>query len=187
MSTDKDSSEDISDDGEEYVVDKVVGRRINLQDQLEYRVHWENFPDKDNTWERASNLNCEALINAFERKRSLQIGQQLNAYYKNKAKRLKLDPQLVTDNPFNLDFKAQYIVQGFNDHGEISFLIKFKDMDELQIVSAEIAYSEIPQMVLRFYEKHCNFPSPRGQVPETDEDDTIIDLTGNNNLHNFYS
>lgn len=155
----------IYDDAEEFVVSKVCDRRINLQGQLEYRVHWENCPDSDDTWEKASSLNCEALINSFERQRSLRIGQQLNAHYKKKAKRLKVDPHLVTDNPFNLDFEAQKIIKGFNDSGEISLLIKFKDMDEPQMVPAEIAYVEIPQMVLRFYEKHVDFQKPKHQKP----------------------
>ncbi|XP_032307924.1 chromobox protein homolog 3 [Drosophila ananassae] len=147
----------IYDDAEEFVVSRVCDRRINLQGQLEYRVHWEHCPDSDDTWEKASNLNCEALINSFERQRCLKIGQELNGHYKNKAKRLKIDPHLVTDNPFNFDFEAQRIIRGFNINGEISLLIKFKDMDEPQIVPAEIAYAEIPQMVLRFYEKHVDF------------------------------
>ncbi|XP_043653766.1 heterochromatin protein 1 [Drosophila teissieri] len=144
-----------SDETEEYIVEKILDRR-HYMGQVQYLVKWLDYADEDNTWESDIDLDCHSLIKSFEQK-SLKRSQDLNNLYETKAKRLKLDPSLFVDNPFNHGFTAQEILRGYKNNGEISFLIRFWQLDQPQEVPSEIAYVEIPQMVLKFYENHCSF------------------------------
>ncbi|XP_039493906.1 chromobox protein homolog 1 [Drosophila santomea] len=144
-----------SDETEEYIVEKILDRR-NYMGQVQYLVKWLDYADEDNTWESATDLDCHSLIKSFEQI-SLKRAQDLNNLYETKAKRLKIDPCLVVDSPFNHGFTAQEILKGYTNNGEISFLIRFWHLDEPQVVPSEMAYVEIPQMVLKFYENHCSF------------------------------
>lgn len=163
-STDSDESiKDFFDNSTEFVVEKILDRRL-YKDQVQYLVKWKNCSEEDNTWEIATNLvatdpDSQHLINSYEKGHSKEIGNDLNRIYENKAKRLKIDPSVVLDSPFNRDYQAQKILKGFNNNGEVSFLIKFRALKKPEIVPSCVAYVEIPQMVLHFYEKHCNFSS----------------------------
>ncbi|XP_016959637.2 chromobox protein homolog 1 [Drosophila biarmipes] len=155
MDSGTDSDED-SSVSQEYIVEKILARR-HYRGAVQYLVKWLYYSDEDNTWEMVSDLSCLDLIKSFESQRSLKRGQDLNTLYEKKAKRLKIDPYLVLDNPFNHGFTAEEIIKAFKSDGYISILIKFADLDQPQLVPSEIAYQEIPQMVLQFYEKLCNF------------------------------
>ena len=48
------------------IVEKVLNKRTAENGGTEYLIKWKNFSDKDTTWEPKENLDCEALIEAFE-------------------------------------------------------------------------------------------------------------------------
>ncbi|XP_070142907.1 heterochromatin protein 1 isoform X2 [Drosophila kikkawai] len=160
-----DSSENIIDfdSSTEFVVEKILDRRT-YRGHLQYLVKWKNCTEEDNTWEMAASLveliqGCDLLIKSYEKLQTPSSRRELNIIYENKAKRLKIDPSIVLESPFSRDFKAEEILKGYKNNGEVSFLIKFWHLKQPQVVPSCIAYVEIPQMVLRFYEKHSDFPS----------------------------
>ncbi|EDW13952.1 heterochromatin protein 1 [Drosophila mojavensis] len=152
------SLSDIEEEDMEYIVEKILDRRIHLG-ELEYFVKWQNFPDEDNTWELSKFLDCHSLIAQFESQRAKknlkrQAEIKINEIYVDKAKKLKIEPSLIMDNAFDYGHIAEKILYAINSNGKISLLIQFKDLDQPELIASDMAYSHIPMMVIKFYEEH---------------------------------
>lgn len=61
--SDKSGCEELQE--EEYVVEKIVGKRV-VKGRIEYLLKWKGYNDDENTWEPKDNLDCTELLADFE-------------------------------------------------------------------------------------------------------------------------
>ena len=59
-------------DGEGFVVERVIDKRIGAGGRVEYLLKWKGYRVEDSTWEPRGNLNCKKLIEDFEWERELK-------------------------------------------------------------------------------------------------------------------
>lgn len=80
--SDDDQADDDDDDEqpEEYTVEAIRAKRRNpVTNQVEYLIKWENYPESDNTWEPKENLQCPALLIAFNEANSARKSRYTRA------------------------------------------------------------------------------------------------------------
>merc|ERR1711928_8377 len=56
------------EEGNEYVVEKILDHRLAPDGRKQYLLKWKGYPDEENTWEPSENLNCMKLIATYESK-----------------------------------------------------------------------------------------------------------------------
>eukprot|EP00088_Acartia_fossae_P025915 TRINITY_DN26694_c0_g1_i1.p1 TRINITY_DN26694_c0_g1~~TRINITY_DN26694_c0_g1_i1.p1 ORF type:complete len:152 (+),score=46.44 TRINITY_DN26694_c0_g1_i1:50-505(+) len=143
---------------EEYEVEKIIDKRIR-KGAVEYYVKWKGWDDpSDNTWEPVGNLDCQELIQEYEKNHSDKDEKKAE---KRKAESSKGDKSAKKSDTrpkgFSRGLTAEKIIGATNDPGELYFLIKWKGSDEADLVPAKEANVKIPQIVIRFYEERLNW------------------------------
>lgn len=148
---------------EEYSVEKVVDKRVGRNGKTEYLLKWKGYGDEDNTWEPRENLDCENLIEEFEKKRKEKMSK------KKETEKRKPGPGSETgakkakktddDKPrgFDRHLDPERIIGATDSSGELMFLIKWKGSDEADLVPAKEANTKCPQTVIKFYEERLTW------------------------------
>merc|ERR1712072_55228 len=161
-----------SGDEEEYVVEKVTDKRVGRNGKVEYLLKWKGYGDEDNTWEPRENLDCEDLIENFEKMRK-EKGDKKKDGEKRKSsagdtsssKKKKSDD----DKPrgFGRGLEPERIIGATDSSGELMFLIKWKGSDEADLVPAREANVKCAQTVIKFYEERLTWHT---SSQDTDDD-----------------
>ncbi|XP_059500072.1 chromobox protein homolog 5-like [Stegostoma tigrinum] len=169
----KRKSEDVSsDEEEEYVVERVLDRRV-VRGRVEFLLKWKGFSEADNTWEPEKNLDCPELISEFlktynkEKEKENGAGSRdkveagkrrssiVNGSEDTKAKRKKEDDDNLRG--FERGLEPEKIIGATDSCGELMFLMKWKDSDEADLVLAREANVKCPQIVIAFYEERLTW------------------------------
>ena len=135
-------------DGEEFVVDKILDKRVR-NGKIEYYLSWkvkildqsyiminigifQGFGPEENTWEPKENLDCPELIKAFEDKLKLKKEQSKRKGSTKEDENgeppaKKLHPgEDVRPRGFDRGLQAERIIGATDSSGELMFLIKWK-------------------------------------------------------------
>merc|ERR1711976_20228 len=151
------------EEGEEYSVEKVVDKRVGRNGKVEYLLKWKGYGDEDNTWEPRENLDCEDLIEAFEKKRKEKTDKKKEAEKRksgasadSSSKKKKGDDD-SKPRGFDRNLDPERIIGATDSSGELMFLIKWKGSDEADLVPAREANVKCPQTVIKFYEERLTW------------------------------
>ncbi|XP_022193412.1 chromobox protein homolog 1 isoform X2 [Nilaparvata lugens] len=190
---------------EEFSVEKIIDKRI-VKGKTEYYLKWKGYPDEENTWEPVENLDCDELIDEFERKRAEkeaakkkpaaeptppakkkpEKAAKLNTSAKEETPKIKKrKPEEEEEKPqeeqkkkkavstpkevkvkkdeikgFDRGLDAEKIIGATDSSGELMFLMKWKGIDEADLVPAKVANVRCPQIVIKFYEERLTWHIP---------------------------
>ncbi|XP_039662915.1 chromobox protein homolog 3b isoform X2 [Perca fluviatilis] len=164
---------------QEFVVEKIILRRI-FNGRVEYFLKWKGFTDAENTWEPEDNLDCPELIEEFlrnthfsevnEEERSEQefipkeemTEQETEISFMQSQQQGNSEPNdKQSDSPTNLStyLEPECIIGSTDRQGELMFLVKWKNSDDVALLPAREASVRCPQVVIDFYEQkltwHC--------------------------------
>lgn len=161
-----------SEDEEEYVVEKVLDRRV-VKGQVEYLLKWKGFSEEHNTWEPEKNLDCPELISEFMKKykkmkegennkpREKSESNKRKSSFSNSADDIKSKKKREQSNDiargFERGLEPEKIIGATDSCGDLMFLMKWKDTDEADLVLAKEANVKCPQIVIAFYEERLTW------------------------------
>lgn len=173
------SSEQQESDSEEYMVEKILDKRIR-GGNVEYFLKWKGFPDSENTWEPQENLDCPELISEYEDQRKAKE-EKKEAEKKHKAdsestegsqkKKKKGGDDDNRPRGFDRGLEPERIIGATDANGELAFLIKWKGSDEADLVPSRIANVRCPQIVIQFYEERLTWHASTNQDDEKEDKD----------------
>merc|ERR1739838_905675 len=145
---------------EDYSVEKVVDKRVGRNGKVEYLLKWKGYGDEDNTWEPKENLDCNDLIDEFEKKRKEKNKKEADKRKSapsggSESKKKKGDDDKPREFDRRLD--PERIIGATDSSGELMFLIKWKGSDAADLVPAKEANTKCPQTVIKFYEERLTW------------------------------
>ncbi|XP_061572662.1 chromobox protein homolog 3b isoform X2 [Cololabis saira] len=172
---------------QEFVVEKIIRRRV-FNGRVEYYLKWKGFTDAENTWEPEDNLDCPELIEEFLRNTHFPEGneeeqseqalipkeemteqeteiscvqsqQQLEAVQSDGCPLRSDDNQSDAPTDLSTYLEPECIIGSTDRKGELMFLVKWKNSDDVSLLPAHEASARCPQVVIDFYEQkltwHC--------------------------------
>jgi len=168
--------EEVGEEEEEYVVEKIMRHRFTKKGKLEYFLKWKGFTVADNTWEPAENLNCPGLVSVYETERKNNKNSSRTQQKKGKKRKSTGEGS----NGFEKGFAAKEIVGATEENGKVYFLIKWSDKtQEDELVPASVVNVSIPQMVIAFYEARLAWSTVNSlgdDVQEMEEEENEEDV-----------
>lgn len=172
---------------QEFVVEKIIRRRV-FDGRVEYFLKWKGFTDAENTWEPEDNLDCPELIEEFLRNAHFSEvieEEQREQEFVPKEEMTEQETEIScmqsqqqahsahgdgdvlkpndehSDAPTDLStyLEPECIIGSTDRQGELMFLVKWKNSDDVALLPAREASARCPQVVIDFYEQkltwHC--------------------------------
>ena len=115
-------------------IDGIVDERV-VKQQQQYLVRWKDFPDEDNQWIPASQLNCPYLINEYKKNHGP------------KKRNLK---------------KVEHFLSGHYHDGQLYYSVQYFSGD-VEEITANYAHSFLTQQLLTYLESIATFPEQNSE------------------------
>ncbi|XP_050437455.1 chromobox protein homolog 1-like isoform X2 [Adelges cooleyi] len=177
---------------EEYSVEKILDKKMK-NGKVEYFLKWKGYADEDNTWEPEENLDCPELIEEFEeklrkkekekktnkdlpergRKRTLSNStaksedagpsKERRKVSPTKSKDKSVEKEVTGTKGFDRGLEAEKIIGATDTSGQLMFLLKWKGLEEADLVPAKTANALCPQVVIKFYEERLTWHNPQNK------------------------
>lgn len=131
-------------------------------------MKWKGYSDDHNTWEPTDNLKCGELVKAYER--ALNSNQKNDKNRRNSnvesngdgdgiqsKKKMGNEINNETVTGFDRGLEPEMILGATDNNGYLEFLMKWKNREEADLVSAAQANEKCPQIVIKFYESRVTW------------------------------
>ncbi|XP_056300462.1 chromobox protein homolog 3-like [Pseudoliparis swirei] len=169
---------------QEFVVETIIRRRI-FNGRVEYFLKWKGFTDAENTWEPEDNVDCPELIQEFLRNTHFFEGNEedqteqelfpkeemteqeteiscMQSQQQALTVQSNTEPNDTQEHPptgLSTYLEPECIIGSADRQGELMFLVKWKNSDDVALLPAREASARCPQVVIDFYEQklswHC--------------------------------
>jgi len=156
-------------DEEEFIVKKILKMRTTKKGKVQYLLKWKGFPDSENTWEPAENLECPELIAAFmaEQKEKHQSSASNGKRASNTSSEVNNNtsstkrPRVEYEQTGYSRGLVPEMLMGATDiyDGELMFLVKWKGVSKPELVPSRIVNKQSAQLVIKFYEDRLTWNS----------------------------
>lgn len=133
-----------------FVVERIVDKRITSDGKVEYFIKWRGYPSGDNTWEPEENCDCPALIQKFEESR---------AKSKKRGEKKPKCEEIQKPRGYERGLELAEIMGATDVSGEIKYLVRWQYCDEFDLVSSSQVSEKNPQMLIDYYEKLAPYKS----------------------------
>lgn len=133
-------------------VEKIIDHR-RLNGKLYYRVRWENYSAKDDTWQEKETLNCPDLLKNYHDELNKSILQR---------EELKLK-QIEEAKKSNNEYEVESIVDKKTVKGKVKYLIHWKGWDSTDDTWEPAETLHCPDLI-RAFNKKLKTPSKQSKV-----------------------
>lgn len=134
------------EEGQHYVVEKILNKKVSKSGEHLYYVKWKGRVDEDNTWENLDALDCDDLIEDFE-KRLKDEASKTTERSENKENEEKIGKY-----GFDRGLEPVRIMKmGRTDDDKSVFRMLWNDGTQ-ETVPTDLAKDKCPQLVIEFYQ-----------------------------------
>lgn len=151
----------------EYIVERIIDKKVGPDGVILYYVKWENYPQTANTWEPLDNLvGCERALETFEMHCAERTAQRLRKFSVSQTNNHKHQGKLIPNEsvPENnlialrdTEFQIDQIL-GVTHFGDSKyFLISLVRGPAPTFIRGSLANSICPSKVIDFYIRHIHW------------------------------
>ncbi|XP_017035096.1 chromobox protein homolog 1 [Drosophila kikkawai] len=127
-----------------FVVERIMDKRITSDGKVEYFIKWRGFPSTDNTWEPEENCDCPTMIQRFEESR---------AKSKKRGEKKPKCEEIQKPRGYERGLELAEIVGATDVTGGIKYLVRWQYCDEFDLVPGSQLSEKDPQMLIAYYQK----------------------------------
>lgn len=138
---------------QQYVVEKILDKRIDSKGFAKYLVKWEGYPSTSNTWEPLENLvDCDAAMQQYELTRATILSDKYG-----KKRRIPGDLPLHKSDRERKEYEVGEILGLTIVNDEKYFLINLVNCSKSTFIRSSLANRMFPLKVIDFYLRHLQW------------------------------